>query len=87
VASQPLLADSQSLLNERAECSVERGATTRSFVVRPVEGGEPVRLEFYGHALLSEPLVAHVAERRPTFTGAVRRADGLAELPQAQQAP
>ena len=66
-------------LTERAECAVEHGLVTSSFVVRPLEGGATVRLDFYpGGALLSQALVAHIADRRPTFIGAVHRADAFA---------
>jgi hypothetical protein len=63
---------------EQAECAIDHGPVSSSFVVRPLEGGTTVRLDFYdGGALLSQPLVAHIAEPRATFTGAVRRADSL----------
>jgi hypothetical protein len=65
-------------LTDRAECSLDHGLVSTSFVVRSGGGGTSTRLDFYGGALLSQPLLAHIAEHRPTFVGAVRRADALA---------
>jgi hypothetical protein len=67
------------VLTDRAECAIYKGVANVSFVVRPIEGGTPVWMDFYGRALLSQGLVAHIAERRPTFVGATRRADALAQ--------
>jgi hypothetical protein len=65
-------------VTDQAECAIDHGPVSSSFVVRPMEGGATVRLDFYaGGALLSQALVAHIAEPRTTFTGAVRRADSL----------
>ncbi len=50
---------------------------TPSFVLRPIEGGESVWLAFYGDALLSPALLAHVADTQPSLRGAMRRADAV----------
>ncbi len=66
-------------LTSRTECSIETGFPTSSFVMRPLEGGDSLRLTFYGDALLSPELLAHVAEAQPSFPEAVRRAVTLAQ--------
>jgi hypothetical protein len=62
------------------ECAIDPGAVEPSLVLRPMEGGESVRLPFYGDALLSPELLAHVAEARPSFREAMRRADALVDV-------
>lgn len=61
----------------RAECSLVETPAGSSFVLRPLGGGESVRLDVYGDALLSQPLLGLVAERRASFADAVLRADAL----------
>ncbi len=59
------------------ECGIDQGVLVDELVVRPFGGGESMRLPFYGDALLSPALVAHVAEAQPSFEEATRRADAL----------
>jgi hypothetical protein len=63
----------------QAECSVVESGGSSTFVVRPFGGGESMRLDFQGDALLSPPLLAHVVEARPSFEEARREADAVAE--------
>jgi hypothetical protein len=59
------------------ECTLTSTGASSSFVVRPLQGDESSRIDFYGDALLSRALLAHVAERSPSFYEAQRRADRL----------
>ena len=59
------------------ECAVVQSPVVRSFVVRPFGGGDSHEVDFYGEALLSPTLLAHGAERCPSFTQARARADDL----------
>jgi hypothetical protein len=61
-----------------AECSVHQGPVTSTFVLRTYANADSERLAFYGDALLSPMLEAHVAEPRASFDDACERADSLA---------
>jgi len=69
-----------------AECAIVSDGVTTSFVVRPLEGGSSLHVDLYGQALLSDPLLAHVAERSPDFDAAKARADRL-RAPSGKAAP
>lgn len=65
-------------LAPRPECVIDSSPAGPAFVLRRSGWGESVRLPFYGDALLSPELLAHVAETQASFHEAVRRADALA---------
>jgi hypothetical protein len=64
-------------LTPRMECAIDTSVASTSFVLRPGGGGDSVRLPFYGDALLSPDLLAHVAEVEPSFHEATRRVDAI----------
>jgi hypothetical protein len=61
-------------LPSHAECQLDRTTQPAIFTLRALQGGESTRLSQLGDALVSTPLMAHVAEPCATFEDAKARA-------------
>jgi hypothetical protein len=71
--SRPMLAPGPMSLAQY-ECVMVRAPGGPYLSIRALSGGDTVRLGVYGNALLSNALLAHVAEPAPSFDAAIRRA-------------